>query len=810
MSALVGRERELVDLHRALSEVGTVAVVAAAGVGKTALLRAALEGRPTCWGAGMSMLLPRPYSALERATRCHLTGGPDEVADQVLHRCDGDLLVIDDLHWVHDATVDVLQLLIGRAPLVVATRPEVGAGVEALLGRPDVHALSIGPLPARDAERMARRCHPQLDGTARDALLQAAGGSPLLIEQLVMAGTTSPTLHAAVAARLGTLDQRRREVLGRLALLGRPATASELGGTPGTDLVAAAPDGRHEFRHDALAQGVDAQLDEAERVRLHRELAAAGLPDGEAAAHHLAGGDPSACTAAAERALDRTDNVAERADLRRLVARATEALAGPDVGPRWVDALAAMVGAGRWRDVIADAERVEDEDPLVCSDVRFHRGRARWFLGDVDGARADLDGAAALVGDRDPVRGSIIATERANLEVRDRQPGSLALAEAAVDRACELGVDVAQARSTLGAALLYEGRPEWEPVLRQAIEEAVEAGNAYEEARATYQLASGLGFHARLLEAVDIGSAQTARTRAAGLGTWTAHFEQAALIQRTALGTDPSGVLADAERHLVEHRTFRNRFQVHLAKVVALLDLGRFDEARAAAEAFEHEVDLEQDEQVSGLAAALAELAWHVDDAATARRALELGRPVADAYFGIHLLTERTAAYVVDHDDAGEPTLPALAMPTWWPALHELEGLRLVRSGEHRAGAAELRRAAEQLEALAMPRWAVRAGVAAIEADPTDRGAPARRRHLVDLARRAGLVGTLRRLGVPVHAELTAAEEAVLRRVADGATTRDVAAALGVSAATVDQHIESARRKLGAATRLEAALRVRG
>lgn len=810
VSAVLGRERELAALQRALSQTGSVAVVAPAGMGKTALVRAALDGRQVCWGAGMSMLLPRPYAALERATRTHLVGDPEEIAQEVLRRCGTGVLVVDDLHWVHDATVDVLHLVTGRIPLVVASRPEGGTIVEELLTRSDVRTLPVGPLAHRDAERLARRCHPQLDGPAHDALLEAAGGSPLLIEQLVASGATSPTLRAAVAARLGTLEEERRAVLGRLALLGRPATVSELGGEPSSDLVSSGPDGSHQFRHAALAEGVAEQLGARERSQLHRQLAAGDLPDGEAAAHHLAGGDPSACIVAADRALARTENVAEVADLRRLVARAADALDAPDAGSRWVAALAAMLDAGRWRDVVTDADRLDHDDPIVRSDLSFHRGRARWFLGDVEGARADFDEAAALVGNHDRVRGSVIATERANLEVRDRQPGALALAEAAVERAGELGADVAQARSTLGAALLYEGRPEWEPVLHQAIAEAVEAGNAYEEARATYQLVSGLGFHARVTEAVEIGSAQIARTRAAGLGTWTTHFEQATLIQRTALASDPVGVLADADRHLIEHRTFRNRFQVHLSKVVALLDLGRFDEARTAARDFEHDIDLEQDEPVSGLAAALAELAWHVDDPAMARRALELGRPVADAYFGFHLLTERTAAYVAHADDLAEPTLPTQAMPTWWPALHELEGLRLVRAGERRAGAEELRRAADQLEAMSMPRWAVRAGVAAIEADPTDRKAPARRRHLVDLARTAGLVGTLRRLGVPVHAGLTAAEEAVLRRVADGATTRDVAEALGVSPATVDQHIESARRKLGAATRLEAALQVRG
>jgi DNA-binding CsgD family transcriptional regulator len=273
---------------------------------------------------------------------------------------------------------------------------------------------------------------------------------------------------------------------------------------------------------------------------------------------------------------------------------------------------------------------------------------------------------------------------------------------------------------------------------------------------------------------------------------------------------DPVTVVSDADRQLEARRLFRNRFQVHLAKVLGLLDLGRMDDARAACDALDRERG-DGTEPAVALAAAWCELAWHTDDPALARKALDLGRSVADAYFGIHLLTERTAALVLHlHGDVVAPLLPRVSMPAWWPALHELEALRLLSAGDPVAGSQEMQRAADHWEAMHVHRWAVRAGVLASELASAvgDRDAPARRRRYVELARRTGVAGTLRRLGHAVHPDLTPTEEAVLQQVARGATTREVADQLRMSPATVDQHVESARHKLGAATRLEAALRI--
>ena len=72
---------------------------------------------------------------------------------------------------------------------------------------------------------------------------------------------------------------------------------------------------------------------------------------------------------------------------------------------------------------------------------------------------------------------------------------------------------------------------------------------------------------------------------------------------------------------------------------------------------------------------------------------------------------------------------------------------------------------------------------------------------------------SLRRAGVRRSAAgaarsgvLTARERAVLRLVADGLSSREIGAHLGVAPSTVDSQVKSAMRKLGTHTRAHAAL----
>jgi DNA-binding CsgD family transcriptional regulator len=136
--------------------------------------------------------------------------------------------------------------------------------------------------------------------------------------------------------------------------------------------------------------------------------------------------------------------------------------------------------------------------------------------------------------------------------------------------------------------------------------------------------------------------------------------------------------------------------------------------------------------------------------------------------------------------------------------------------------------AAAELAADA-PRFALRARWALGESwrlagEPGPALAVLRTAH--DDAARAGFMAlhgrchrSLRQLGSPEHNDdraeaddppLTGRQREVLRLVARGHTTREIASILGVRPATVDTHVGDAMRRLGAVTRRQAALLVGG
>lgn len=756
-------------------------------------------------GGGLSLLVPQPYAALEQAVRVHLTGSPIEVAETVLRIVGDDVLVVEDLHWAHDSTLAALAHLVDRLTLLVTSRPERLDRLRSVLD--DRHWVALGPLGADAAARLARARHPDLPAHEQRALLEVAAGNPLLIERLVDDGlAVSPSLQAAMAHRLDDLDDVTRRAISELALLGRPAEPTLLRRSPSTsDLVETLPDGRRRLRHAALSAAVVESLSSETKRAMHAELAdlLERATDGaEAAAHAYAAGDFPRARRLATGAAEQCDDPGERAYLHQLAADAAVASGGAaDVASVHRSRAAEdHVAAGRLADAIAQAELVDDDVGLHAADAALHRGRAEWFLGDVAEARRQFDRAERLAaGDDD--RLVRIANERTFLEVRDHEDGCLERASAAADAADRLGgISALRARSTLGAALLYAGDPRWQPVLRETLADLAEHDAAELESATAFHYVSGLAFHGRLHDAIDVARVQIDRARASGLGSWVTQMEQVWFTHRGVISAGLSTMIADADAHLREHQLLRNRDHVLFGRLLAELDLGRFDDARHTLATMVAESSGTAEERVK-IACVRAELAWYVDDLDLAAFALEEGRSAGDAYFGLQTLVERTVAHVfLRHGEPVEPRFPTDAMPMWWSAVHEIQGLAALASNDVPTADAELRCAFEHYRAMGLPRWIARVGMMSRDATT--------RRTAIDVARRAGLVGVLRRLGVSVHPALTFTEESVLRRIAIGETSREVAAALGITPGTVDQHVESARRKLGAATRFEAAVLV--
>src|SRR5262249_4323825 len=134
------------------------------------------------------------------------------------------VLVFDDVHWAEPTLLDLVEYLAARAagPILCLflRRPERGAsrlGVAA-------EALRLGPLDAREAGALAA----EADSELRAGLVEAAGGNPLFLEQLIAflreggaSDAVPPSLESLIASRLDLLDAEEQDLLQRAAVVGR-------------------------------------------------------------------------------------------------------------------------------------------------------------------------------------------------------------------------------------------------------------------------------------------------------------------------------------------------------------------------------------------------------------------------------------------------------------------------------------------------------------------------------------------------------------------------------------------------------------
>ena len=334
MAALLERADEWDALTAAVGAAGrshgsVVLVSGEAGIGKTSLVRAfaehvACRARRLVGGCD-DLLTARPLGPLRDAAAG--SGGPLEDA----LRSGGDVfaavvaelsgprvtaVVVEDLHWADDATLDVLGYLARRiadlpAVLVLTYRDEAAA-----TGHP-VHRL-LGSLVGRRVVRLPLRAlsSAAVVGLAAGSrwdphrLHALTGGNPFYVtEALAQPGSGVPvSVSDAVLARVARLDDDARAAVEQLSVvptivgfdlaqtllgdrLDALAEAEERG------IVAARADGLT-FRHELARQAVEQSLAPLRRRTLHRAVVAAlqvePAPDLARLVHHAAAADDGA------------------------------------------------------------------------------------------------------------------------------------------------------------------------------------------------------------------------------------------------------------------------------------------------------------------------------------------------------------------------------------------------------------------------------------------------------------------------------------------------------------------------------------
>ena len=134
-----------------------VLVAGEAGIGKTALVRAFCEDRPrVLWGACDALYTPRPLGPIVDIGEDLAADGaaPSEVANALAAELRRPaILVLEDLHWADEATLDVVRLLARRiealpALVIVTYRDDE-------LDRTHPLRSVLGALPSRIADRVA-------------------------------------------------------------------------------------------------------------------------------------------------------------------------------------------------------------------------------------------------------------------------------------------------------------------------------------------------------------------------------------------------------------------------------------------------------------------------------------------------------------------------------------------------------------------------------------------------------------------------------------------------------------------------------
>src|SRR5262245_55913014 len=124
---LIGRAEERAVLRAAMQQAVSVVVRGDAGIGKSTLVRAGLEGRTSDRVVrGVAVLGAVPYSPLRVAfPDLDVTCSPVEGAELIARRVPSNAyLVVDDLQWCDADTLAVLAEFAMRGSMIVTVRSD--------------------------------------------------------------------------------------------------------------------------------------------------------------------------------------------------------------------------------------------------------------------------------------------------------------------------------------------------------------------------------------------------------------------------------------------------------------------------------------------------------------------------------------------------------------------------------------------------------------------------------------------------------------------------------------------------------------
>ena len=525
-----------------------------------------------------------------------------------LSRHEACLVIVDDLQWLDDGTLELLPFLIrntraARILFVLLVRTDeldAEASIRRLLAELDrdagVDRLELGPLGRADSTALleARGVAKGADDH-RDELLQRAGGNPFYLEQLAIGSGgdrgLSPGLREVLAAQVADLPPRTRQVLRAAAAAGRRVDDEILAAVleaPHTEvadalrvalarriLVDADGAGGYTFRHALLREVAYDELLYGERDRLHAAFAA------QLGARGQVGGVP---VSAAE--------LAYHWDAARVMDQAV---------PAWIEAGLAAERIYAFADARHAYERALDLSSEAAIEIDrsevFHRAAdAAVLVGDY-AAAVDLGQRAIDVAATDPRADALrIGALQERMRWYLYEAGDIPAAAEALAEALRLIPESpptrarARALAHLAGLRLTSGDAEG---AGQAAHDALVTAQAIDEGAGEAALALGVlgwvtALSGRVEEGLDLfGQGLDIAEQLGGVeGIALGQTNLAALLDR--LGRSEASLEAATSgferlRELGVARTYGGILAGHAAK--ALFDLGRWHEAEARVDA---------------------------------------------------------------------------------------------------------------------------------------------------------------------------------------------------------------------------------
>jgi len=546
---LLERESSLAQLNGYAAQAGAgqgrlVLLGGEAGVGKSALLERLRRDLPDArwsWGMCDGLFTPRPLGPLfdladqfggALLESCQAGAGREELFRALLGQLSTpevlDVVVVEDIHWADEATLDLLRYLSRRlrdaAVLLIATYRDDG------LAAGDPLRVALGDLASQRCTRRVGLAPLSPDavrelaggsGLPAPELYRLTGGNPFYVTEVLRAGMAEvpPTARDAVLARAARLSDGSREVLDVAALTGSRVEARLL------ELVTGCPppvldellesgllvgDGgwvrfRHEIARLAVAHAVAGHRGQAVHGLVLAALGSFGCADDARMAFHAeAAGDTSAVLRYAPAAARRAARLGSHREAAAQYGRALRFSGGADpatlagLHEGLADAVSLL---DRWHDAETAGERAlalwrEAGDRLREGDALRRLSRIRWNMcrgrEAVAAAEAAVSALEALGPSVELARAyATYANQRMLYADHDAAIGLALRAQALATRFGATDV-YSDALNTHAVSNSVKGL-DWAGQLRHALDIALAGGHHHEAARAYANLC---GVHA--------------------------------------------------------------------------------------------------------------------------------------------------------------------------------------------------------------------------------------------------------------------------------------------------------------------------